>query len=80
MGALSGHPNIVAILHSGVTTSGHPYLVMPYHARGSLDARIRGDGPLDWRAAVSIAVRLAGALEVAHRFGILHRDIKPSNV
>lgn len=80
MGSLSGHPNIVAILHSGVTASGHPYLVMPYHASGSLDARMRDDGPLDWSEVVSIGVRLAGALEVAHRSGILHRDIKPSNV
>ena len=80
MGAVSEHPNIVSVFHAGVTATGHPYLVMPYHSRGSLDARIRGDGPLDWRAAVSIGVRLAGALEVAHGAGILHRDIKPSNV
>ena len=32
MGRLSGHPNIVNILQVGVTESGRPYIVMPYHA------------------------------------------------
>ncbi len=32
MGGLSGHPNIVNILQvGGVTSSGRPYIVMPYH-------------------------------------------------
>jgi serine/threonine protein kinase len=34
MGRLSGHPNIVGILHVDVTDRGEPYIVMPYHARG----------------------------------------------
>ena len=36
MGGLSGHPNIVNILQVGVTESKRPYIVMPYHAAGSL--------------------------------------------
>jgi serine/threonine-protein kinase PknK len=80
MGALSEHPNIVAILQAGVTRTGHPYLVMPFYERGSLDDRIRQGGPLSWHAATSIGVRIAGALETAHRLRILHRDVKPSNI
>ncbi|MEU0500948.1 protein kinase [Nocardia sp. NPDC005998] len=80
MGALSGHPNIVHILEVGTTRSGRPYLVMPYHARGSLEDRIRTAGPLPLAEALRIAIKLAGALETAHRAGILHRDIKPGNV
>jgi serine/threonine-protein kinase PknK len=80
MGALSGHPNIVPILQVGTTRSGRPYLVMPYHSRGSLEDRIRREGFLPVPEAIGITVKLAGALETAHRAGILHRDIKPGNV
>ncbi|MEZ5193366.1 MAG: protein kinase [Nocardioides sp.] len=30
--------------------------------------------------ALSTGIKLASAIETAHRSGILHRDIKPSNV
>jgi ATP/maltotriose-dependent transcriptional regulator MalT len=80
MGRVSGHPNIVPVLHSGVTFAGRPYIVMQYHRRDTLGAWLRGHGPLEVREALAIGVRLAGALETAHRAGILHRDVKPSNV
>ncbi|MGY1895769.1 protein kinase domain-containing protein [Nocardia gipuzkoensis] len=80
MGALSGHPNIVPILQVGTTRSGRPYLVMPFHSQGSLENRIRREGFLPLPEAIGITVKLAGALETAHRAGILHRDIKPGNV
>ncbi|WAM19216.1 serine/threonine-protein kinase [Rhodococcus sp. JS3073] len=80
MGRLSGHPNIVNIHQVGTTESGRPYLVMQYHARGSLDARIHGSGPLGWKEAVRVGVKLAGALETAHRVGTQHRDVKPGNI
>lgn len=80
MGRVSGHPNIVPVLHSGVTFAGRPYIVMQYHSRDTLGAWIRGHGPLGVREALETGVRLAGALETAHRAGILHRDVKPSNV
>jgi serine/threonine-protein kinase/serine/threonine-protein kinase PknK len=80
MGRVSGHPNIVPVLHSGLTFTGRPYIVMPYHSRNTLDAWIKGHGPLAAREALTTGVRLAGALETAHRAGVLHRDVKPSNV
>jgi ATP/maltotriose-dependent transcriptional regulator MalT len=80
MGRVSGHPNIVPVLHSGLTFTGRPYIVMPYHSRSTLDAWIKGHGPLAAREALTTGVRLAGALETAHRAGVLHRDVKPSNV
>jgi predicted ATPase/DNA-binding CsgD family transcriptional regulator len=80
MGRLSGHPNIVNVLQVGVTATGRPYLVMQYHPQDSLDARIRGSGPLSLGEALRIGVKLAGAVETAHRAGILHRDIKPANI
>lgn len=76
MGTVSGHPNIVQVLDVGTTQSGLPYLLMPFVARGSLDSGAK----LPWQQAVTYAVRLAGALESAHRAGVLHRDVKPANV
>ena len=80
MGGLSGHPNIVNILRVGVTASGKPYIVMPYHWADSLAVRLRREGPVPWPEALHIGVKLCGALETAHRAGTLHRDIKPANI
>jgi serine/threonine-protein kinase PknK len=80
MGGLSGHPNIVNILRVGVTESGKPYIVMPYHPADSLAVRLRREGQVPWPEALHIGVKLCGALETAHKSGTLHRDIKPANV
>ncbi|WP_433715144.1 protein kinase domain-containing protein [Nocardia sp. CA-084685] len=80
MGKLSGHPNIVGVFEVGSTTTGRPYIVMPYHPHGSLDTRIQEHGPIGWQDALHIGVKIAGALETAHRRGLLHRDVKPGNI
>jgi serine/threonine-protein kinase PknK len=80
MGRLSGHPHIVTIFQVGTTAGGRPYLVMPCHDKGSLEALVRRHGPMDWCETLRLGVKLAGALEAAHRAGILHRDVKPGNV
>lgn len=79
-GRLIGHPHIVSVLHADITGQGRPFLVMPYYAQGSLDARIRDSGPLDLQEALRLGVKMAGALETAHRFGVVHRDVKPANI
>jgi serine/threonine-protein kinase/serine/threonine-protein kinase PknK len=80
MGRVSGHPNIVPVLHSGITFTGRPYIVMPYHKRDTLGSWVKRHGPLAAGEALTVGVRLAGALETAHRAGVLHRDVKPPNV
>ncbi|MBY8863395.1 protein kinase [Nocardia sp. CA2R105] len=80
MGRLTGHPNIVTMLQAGTTVGGRPFLVMPFHPLGSLDARIREQGVLPPETVLWIGVKIAGALESAHRLGILHRDVKPGNI
>ena len=80
MGRLSGHPHIVTVLRAGTTASGRPFIVMPYHAKDSLEALLRRQGPLSWEETLRIGVRLAGALEAAHHAGTLHRDVKPANI
>ena len=39
---------------------------------GSLADRLAREGPLPWAEVLRIGVALAGALETAHRAGILH--------
>ncbi|HEY5852562.1 MAG TPA: protein kinase [Aldersonia sp.] len=80
MGKMSGHPHIVNIFQVGSTATGRPYIVMQYHPHGSVEDKIRDDGALGWRDALHIGVRVAGALETAHRRGMLHRDVKPGNI
>lgn len=80
MGRLSGHPNIVDVLQVDVTASGLPCLVMPYAVHGSLERLVRDNGPLTWTDTLRVGVKLAGAIESAHRVQVLHRDVKPANV
>ena len=80
MGRLSGHPNIVSVFQVGTTKSGRPYIVMQYHPRDSLKARIETCGPIGWQETLHIGVKIAGALQTAHQLGALHRDVKPANI
>lgn len=80
LGALTWHPHIVRVHSTGVTGRGRPYLVMEYAAKGSLAERLERSGALAWQVAIHIGVQVAGALEAAHRAGVLHRDVKPDNI
>ncbi len=80
LGGLSGHPNIVAVYDSGVTEDGDFYLVMEYLPGGSLGDLLRKSGPPPLGQLAAWGASLAGALETAHRAGIVHRDVKPENV
>ncbi|HEX6150935.1 serine/threonine-protein kinase [Nocardioides sp.] len=82
MARLADHPYIVDVITAGVTDpeqGARPYLVMRYCPPPDLGARVRAQ-PMTVPEAVSTGIKLASAIETAHRAGILHRDIKPSNV
>lgn len=79
MAQLSHHPSIVTIYQAAIAADGRPYLVMEYCSRPGLAERYRHER-ISVAESLRIGVRLASAIETAHRAGILHRDIKPANV
>lgn len=76
---VSDHPNIVTLYRPATTSDGRPVLVLEL-CRGSLGSRVRTEGPMDPQEVTRIGVKIAGALETAHRNGFLHRDMKPQNI
>jgi hypothetical protein len=79
MARLSNHPSIVSIYHAGAAPDGRSYLVMEVCQPQTLESRIRAR-PLTVAKALEITIQIAGAVESAHRMGVLHRDIKPANI
>lgn len=82
LSALGAHPNIVTLYDSFALPDGRPVLVLEL-CEGSLAQRLaatREQEPIPASEAVSIAAKLAGALETAHRAGVLHRAVRPENV
>ncbi|WP_406247068.1 serine/threonine-protein kinase [Microbacterium sp. M] len=79
MAMLSTHPAIVTIYQAGVAGDGRPYLVMEYCPRPNLQLRARRES-FSVAEALRVGIQVAGAVETAHRAGVLHRDIKPANI
>jgi serine/threonine protein kinase len=78
MASLSAHPSILTVYTASISADGRPYLVMEF-CPGSLASRYRRE-QLSVTEVLHVAVKIACALETAHRSGVLHRDIKPSNI
>jgi predicted ATPase/tetratricopeptide (TPR) repeat protein len=73
------HPNVVTI-HAFGEVENQVYLIMELVEGESLSERIRAQGRLDPRQALTIVRQAAEALEAAWEKEIVHRDIKPSNI
>jgi len=73
------HPNIVGIHDWGPIGETY-YIVMEYVEGETLKERVRRGGRLSPSAAVTITLGLLGAVETAHRAGVIHRDIKSQNI
>jgi eukaryotic-like serine/threonine-protein kinase len=74
------HPHILPLLDKGEADDGRLCYVMPLIAGESLRDRLRRETQLTIADAIAITRDVAGALDYAHRQGIVHRDIKPENI
>ncbi|MFI2362117.1 serine/threonine-protein kinase [Promicromonospora sp. NPDC019610] len=79
MAVLGNHPSIVTMYEASVADDGRPYLAMEYCSRPNLGARYRSER-FSLAEALRTTIQIAGAVETAHRLGILHRDLKPANI
>ena len=73
------HPGIVQIYDSGQTEGGTCYLVEEFVPGETLARQLRAQRPTI-RESVELIAEVAGALDYAHRQGIIHRDVTPSNI
>ncbi len=73
------HPHILPLFDSGAA-DGFLFYVMPYVQGETVRDRIAREKQLPVADAVRIATEVAGALDHAHRSGVIHRDIKPENI
>jgi predicted Ser/Thr protein kinase len=73
------HPNVIPIYDAN-EIDGVLYLAMRYVNGPSLQSLVRERGPLSPGETSRIADQVAGALDAAHRAGLVHRDVKPANI
>lgn len=74
------HPRIVQVHEHGYTSRGQPYFVMDYLTGRNLSDVIRKNGPLPPDRVRHIFSQVCGAVDHAHRCGVIHRDLKPGNI
>ena len=73
------HPHIAAILEA-VIDEKSGYIAVEYVPGGDLSHAIQPGSLLKVDEVFEIAFKCCGALDYAHRLGIIHRDIKPANL
>lgn len=79
MSARLDHPAIVQVYDLLESADGD-WIVMQYVAGPTLAQRLREHGRLSSPQVIAIGRDVLGALEHAHRRGMLHRDLKTENV
>ena len=73
------HPNLLPLFESG-EAAGWLYYVMPLIEGATLRERLQRERQLPVDESITIARAIAGALDYAHRQGVVHRDLKPENI
>jgi eukaryotic-like serine/threonine-protein kinase len=73
------HPHIARLLDGGTTEEGLPFLVMELVEGEPIDRYCDREG-LGMEARLRLFLKVAEAVQHAHRNLVVHRDIKPANV
>ncbi len=73
------HPHIASV-YAFLNEGDEQFMVMEYVPGMSLDAFIRGRGPVPAEQAMSIFRPVLAGIGHAHKCGIVHRDLKPANI
>lgn len=76
--AALNHPHICTVHDTG-SHEQWPFIVMEFVEGETLEHRLK-KGPLPLDQALKHAIEIAGALDQAHRHGVIHRDLKPANI
>ena len=74
------HPRIVQVYDYGTTVRGQPYFVMDYLTGLNLSELLKKQGTLSVEKFRDIFSQVCGAVDHAHRCGVIHRDLKPGNI
>ncbi|MEW6735249.1 MAG: serine/threonine-protein kinase, partial [Acidobacteriota bacterium] len=74
------HPNVVAVLDSGISSEGIAYIVMELLKGHSLAKELQVKGVLTISRLVEILLPICDVLAKAHELDLVHRDIKPENI
>ena len=79
LAAISAHPHIVTLYQRLTLSDGRPALVFE-HCTDPISRALGDGGRMPAHEAVSIGIKLAGALETAHDADTIHCDVRPGNV
>jgi len=74
------HPNIVAVLDTGVHDDALAWISLELVGGSSLGEFVGARGPLGPGEALALARGILSALDAAHAAGLVHRDVSPANV
>ncbi len=77
---LGAHPSVLTIHDWGHAPDGRPWIVTDRIPAETVDTVLKSQGGLDVERALHIGVLVAGALQTAHRAGIVHGDLSPDRL
>ncbi len=73
------HPNIIRI-YDLYEDDHWSFMIMDYLDGCTLDQQVAQHGPLSQEQTKDVGHKIADALRLVHKNGILHRDVKPQNI